>query len=372
MNVAQLLLDNVERFGEYPIIHFAGARMTNVELERYSARLAGVLRERGVGPGDRVLLVIPNSPEVMASFLAVWRLGAVPLPATPQLGAPELALPARELGSEGGAYRARARAAAGRGPHARCRLRSRSWRSGPSRPRRRASDTAATSQPAVEDLTALIAAAEPVDALVDCGPDQLALLLYTSGTTGQPKGVMISQRAVVGLGQPKVTARSAAADHAARASAVARVRREHDDLHADEGTAVGDPPALEHPPGVRDDPGAARRRDSRWCRPCSPTCSSSRSASASTPRASRWCGAAARGCRSSCGGTSSACSTAASPTATRSPSATVRPWSTGRATRSGPGRSGAPCPASASGSSTTRAATCRRARPEKSSSRATR
>src|SRR6185436_7563203 len=82
--------DNIDRFGEYPLIHFAGARMTNVELERYSARLAGVLRDRGVGPGDRVLLVIPNSPEVMASFLAVWRLGAVPLPATPQLGAPEL------------------------------------------------------------------------------------------------------------------------------------------------------------------------------------------------------------------------------------------------------------------------------------------
>ena len=40
--------------------------------------------------GDRVLLLMPNSADVIASFLAVWRLGAVPLPATPQLGPPEL------------------------------------------------------------------------------------------------------------------------------------------------------------------------------------------------------------------------------------------------------------------------------------------
>jgi long-chain acyl-CoA synthetase len=202
VNVARLLLDNIDRFGEYPLIHFGGGRLTNVEMERYSARLSSVLRERGVRPGDRVLMAIPNSPEVIASFLAIWRLGAVPLPATPQLGAPELryllanseakvALTSRELAprlleaSRALPFRLAILAFQGAAPTE--------------------AGVNGASREAVEDLTTLVAAAEPIDTLTDCAPDQLALLLYTSGTTGQPKGVMISQTAVVGLGQPKVT-----------------------------------------------------------------------------------------------------------------------------------------------------------------------
>jgi long-chain acyl-CoA synthetase len=202
VNVARLVIDNIDRFGEYPLIHFGGERLSNVEVERYSARIAAVLRDRGVAPGDRVLMTIPNSPDVIASFLAIWRLGAVPLPATPQLGAPELAyllansearvaLTSRELAPR--------LLEASRGlPFAVTIL---AFRGTPSS---EAGGDAAFGS--VEDLTVLAAAAEPIDRLVDCAPDQLALLLYTSGTTGRPKGVMISQRAVVGLGQPKVTA----------------------------------------------------------------------------------------------------------------------------------------------------------------------
>jgi long-chain acyl-CoA synthetase len=207
VNVARLVIDNIDRFGEYPLIHFGGGRLSNVEVERYSARIAAVLREHGVAPGDRVLIAIPNSPDVIASFLAIWRLGAVPLPATPQLGAPELAyllgnseakvaLTSRELAP-------RLLEASRALPFAVTILAFRGASSSA------ASGVEAAPEPAlasVEDLTALAASAEPVDGLVDCAPDQLALLLYTSGTTGQPKGVMISQRAVVGLGQPKVTA----------------------------------------------------------------------------------------------------------------------------------------------------------------------
>src|SRR5262245_29156398 len=148
-------------------------------------------------------MAIPNSPDVIASFLAIWRLGAVPLPATPQLGAPELAY---LLANSEAKVALTSFELAPRLIEARRALPSPvailAFRGAASSD---AGGVDASDQAAVEDLTTLAATAEPIDALADCAPDELALLLYTSGTTGQPKGVMISQTAVVGLGQPKVT-----------------------------------------------------------------------------------------------------------------------------------------------------------------------
>jgi bile acid-coenzyme A ligase len=49
-------------------------------LERRSSQLAGALAERGLGAGDRLALCIRNSPQLVLSVLAAWRLGAVPVP----------------------------------------------------------------------------------------------------------------------------------------------------------------------------------------------------------------------------------------------------------------------------------------------------
>jgi bile acid-coenzyme A ligase len=49
-------------------------------LERRSSQLAAALAERGLGAGDRVALGIRNSPQLVLSVLAAWRLGAVPVP----------------------------------------------------------------------------------------------------------------------------------------------------------------------------------------------------------------------------------------------------------------------------------------------------
>jgi long-chain acyl-CoA synthetase len=182
LNVVQLALDNIARFGEYPLLHFEGRSTSNVELERRSARLATVLREHGVGRGDRVLMQMPNSPDVLASFLAIWRLGAVPLPATPQLGPSEI----RYLLEDSGA------AAALTSPELSARVVE--ARRGLER------------EPALlADVAAALESARPLDEVADCAPDDLALLLYTSGTTGRPKGVMLSQRATVGFSQPEIS-----------------------------------------------------------------------------------------------------------------------------------------------------------------------
>ena len=63
---------------------------TYAELGDHAARLATDLVARGVAPGDRVVVMMPNSPEVTGAFHAVWRIGAVIVPVTPQLATDEI------------------------------------------------------------------------------------------------------------------------------------------------------------------------------------------------------------------------------------------------------------------------------------------
>src|SRR5690606_9029285 len=91
MNAAELARISYDRYGEYPAIHFEGATISNVEHSAYAGRLGAVLREYGASPGERVLVLMPNGPEVLAAFQAIWRIGAVISPVTPQLGPREIA-----------------------------------------------------------------------------------------------------------------------------------------------------------------------------------------------------------------------------------------------------------------------------------------
>src|SRR6478609_6857966 len=90
MNVAKLALDCAERLGEYTAVYYEGQSFTNVERLRWAERLAAVLTDHGVRPGDRVLVMMPNSPDVTSAFHAVWRIGAVIVPVPPQLVAAEV------------------------------------------------------------------------------------------------------------------------------------------------------------------------------------------------------------------------------------------------------------------------------------------
>src|SRR5437879_4505883 len=90
MNVARLVLDCLDRCGEYTAVHYEGREFTNVERLRRAEQLATVLLSFGVRPGDRVVVMMPNSPDVTAAFHAAWRIGAVIVPLPPQLLAPEI------------------------------------------------------------------------------------------------------------------------------------------------------------------------------------------------------------------------------------------------------------------------------------------
>jgi bile acid-coenzyme A ligase len=73
-----------------PAVSCAGRTISRAELDRSTSRLARAYAERGVGVGDYVTIVLPNSVEWVQAAVACWKLGAVPQPLSPRLPDAEL------------------------------------------------------------------------------------------------------------------------------------------------------------------------------------------------------------------------------------------------------------------------------------------
>ncbi|MGQ0636071.1 MAG: class I adenylate-forming enzyme family protein [Planctomycetaceae bacterium] len=181
MNIARLALDSIERFGEYTSTYFEGKSYTNCERMLYSERLATLLHGRGIRPGDRVAVVMPNGPDVTASFHAIWRIGAVIVPVTPQLLAREVSYILAHSGAKAvltsASLAERVREARAEAPDC-----------------RRLLVFGETASAGDDSVDREIDAAEPVRTVHPVAADDPALLIYTSGTTDRPKGVVQSHR----------------------------------------------------------------------------------------------------------------------------------------------------------------------------------
>ena len=138
-----------------------GQTVTYGDADRESARLARALNELGVRPGDRVAVQVEKSPAMILLYVACVRAGAVLLPMNPAYTDDEVAY---LVGDAEPAVVVQE----------------------PERAGRTALSTLA--------LAELAAAQPPSYDDVARGPDDLAAILYTSGTTGKPKGAMLTQR----------------------------------------------------------------------------------------------------------------------------------------------------------------------------------
>ncbi|MGV0810208.1 AMP-binding protein [Mycolicibacterium setense] len=163
---------------DQPAVRYRGHTLTWKDLNDRSTALSGALRQRGVEPGDRVLVVMHNRPEYLETLLAVTAAGAIAVPINIRMTALEAVFIATDVAAK-----------------------------------------ALITDAAMAELAAAVAADCPgikiVAGIDDCIPgqmgfqrlidedagepeaidvsdDAIALILYTSGTTGKPKGAMIS------------------------------------------------------------------------------------------------------------------------------------------------------------------------------------
>ncbi|MCB1056081.1 MAG: amino acid adenylation domain-containing protein, partial [Acidobacteria bacterium] len=162
------LEEQARRRGEATAVLFHDERWSYSRLAREVRALTTKLTGHGVGPGDRVAVLLERSPRLIVALLATLRAGAAYVPLDPNYPAPRLAFMASDSGAR-----------------------------------------LVLSEPALGGVVRLLPAipvvwlgeTDPADDSADAPPaldlDASAYVIYTSGSTGRPKGVEIYHRAMV-------------------------------------------------------------------------------------------------------------------------------------------------------------------------------
>ena len=100
MRLDQLLARTAAAHPDDAAIIFYDRRISYGELDDLVDRLAAALQDLGIGPGDRVSLFMPNCPQVVIAYHSVWRAGAIAVPINPLYTAAEFAHQTADAGSK--------------------------------------------------------------------------------------------------------------------------------------------------------------------------------------------------------------------------------------------------------------------------------
>ncbi len=170
-NLATNLTTTAQTHGDRPAVRLDDTTLTYTELQDAARRVTALLVDRGIEPGDRVGLVLPNVPGYPIAFYGALATGAVVVPMNPLLKAREVQYYLEDSGAkiifaweEMATEAAKAAAAVG----------------------------IECIKVGLHEFTELLADWEPDERVVERDDDDTVVLLYTSGTTGQPKGAELT------------------------------------------------------------------------------------------------------------------------------------------------------------------------------------
>jgi long-chain acyl-CoA synthetase len=170
-NLALALSETAAMYPDQPAVRLGDSTLTYAELDRASARVAALLNFNGFRPGDRVGLMLPNVPEFATIYYGVLRAGGVVVPMNPLLKEREVEYYVMDSGA--------------RFVFA--------WQDLPGD----AADPAQAAGTVVikvapDEFDRTISTFEPEPSIASRAADDTAVILYTSGTTGRPKGAELT------------------------------------------------------------------------------------------------------------------------------------------------------------------------------------
>lgn len=185
-NLAAVLAETAKRVPQNTAVVFGDDHISYQRLWDETRAYAGALRDLGVGPGDRVAVLLPNVPDFPRAYFAILSLGAIVVPVHALLKGEEIAYVLTDSGASAFIVAAPLLAEGAKGAAlAGVRL---------------ISVLVPEDKPAeapfarLEDLAQ---ASAPIDDYVYLPPTATATILYTSGTTGRPKGAQGSHFSLV-------------------------------------------------------------------------------------------------------------------------------------------------------------------------------
>ena len=183
MNIAQWLERSARQNGQAPALFLGATQVADyAEFRTRAARLGAALTGRNIAPGSRVAIFMKNCPDYLIVLYGIWYAGAVAVPINAKLHGKEAAWIIDNSGAELAFVTPGPGAALAAASTIAC------------------IDTTTPDYAAMTGTGGGTAGGPPVSR----GPEDLAWLFYTSGTTGRPKGVQITHGmlATVSMGYP--------------------------------------------------------------------------------------------------------------------------------------------------------------------------
>jgi long-chain acyl-CoA synthetase len=171
MNLASILTTSAARDRDHVALRLDDAELTYSQLDGASAHIAGLLAANGVSPGDRVGIMLPNVPYFAVCYYGVLRAGCVVVPMNVLLKRREVAF---YLGDSGAKLLF-------------------AWH-GFAEDAQAGADDAGSQCMLVTpgEFEHTVGSASPLVEVADTADDDTAVILYTSGTTGTPKGAELT------------------------------------------------------------------------------------------------------------------------------------------------------------------------------------
>jgi long-chain acyl-CoA synthetase len=175
-NLADILSHSATAHPHRTAIKLDDRELSYAELDALAGQVAGLLRAKGVAPGDRVGVMLPNVPHFAAAYYGALRLGAAVVPMNVLLKEREVAF---YLGD----------------PEAKVLLAWHEFADAAHAGAEQAGAECVLVEPG--QLDTLLARCEAVTAVAERDADDTAVILYTSGTTGTPKGAELTHHSLL-------------------------------------------------------------------------------------------------------------------------------------------------------------------------------